>query len=191
MKNEPAIGFPHTRSKAPKTAQPASIYLFGFRTGTKRPASMEESEDRHDAIVKLLLEQAYAVASTPAGRWQHLHRHLLSPDHHDFLAIHRACFEQVYSCTTKNHHRPSDEDNDEKKNHDDPSTAKNNNIDTAPLWYPTNTMMDDDTSVETKTHCEIVQASLGLSSYHELYQYSITKRDAFWLDAANIRCGIV
>jgi acetyl-CoA synthetase len=128
----------------------------------------EEDDDDDDEalIVARLLAQASAVANTPAEQWQYLYRQILTPNRHTF-AIHRQCFEQIH----------------------DGGTAA---IDTAPLWYPpSNKNKKDDPSSCKPTHCETVLAELGLSSYEELYQYSITKRDAFWLDAANVRCGII
>jgi acetyl-CoA synthetase len=127
----------------------------------------DDDDDDEARIVARLLAQASAVANTPTEQWQYLYRQILIPDRHTF-AIHRQCFEQI---------------------HDGGTAAI---IDTAPLWYPLpNKNKNDDSSSSKPTHCETVLAELGMSSYEELYQYSITERDAFWLDAANIRCGII
>ena len=123
---------------------------------------MEEHEpDRqHRDVASKLITCAQSLcenAHDPVAVWSVLHQKLLSPQLH--FSIHQQCYESVYG-----------------------DAAHETTI--QPSWIPPNTYAEGVSSLTPTTHVEQHMQELGFSSYLELYEWSITHKNEFWMQAA-------
>jgi acetyl-CoA synthetase len=121
-------------------------------------------DQRAAALVAQAQEQLGGVSPfTPEDVWSMLHRNILTPEIP--FAVHQKCYQMVYS---------SNENDDNKR--DRP-------LEIRPCWLP-------DASNVRKTNVERMMEQQDHASFAELYEWSVSDRNAFWMastDAVGIQ----